>query len=134
MTTANLRIDADAKQRPSAAVRVRRSCASFGVLIGVTDEVTLAGDPELQAQGVGALLPYGGEGGIRPEQADRLRLILAQLARGSGSGRHGASRPEVAQLKGDRKGTSSVTVSGNWRVTFSFDGKDALDVDYEDYH
>jgi len=29
---------------------------------------------------------------------------------------------------------SPYAVSGNWRVTFSFDGKDALDVDYEDYH
>jgi proteic killer suppression protein len=38
------------------------------------------------------------------------------------------------QLKGDRKGTWPVTVSGNWRVTFSFNGKDADDVDYEDYH
>ena len=27
-----------------------------------------------------------------------------------------------------------VQVSGNWRVTFSFEGKDAQDVDYEDYH
>jgi hypothetical protein len=38
------------------------------------------------------------------------------------------------ELKGDRKGTWSVTVSGNWRITFSFEGKDAVDVDYEDYH
>ena len=28
----------------------------------------------------------------------------------------------------------SVSVSGNWRVTFAFDGKDAVLVDYEDYH
>ena len=38
------------------------------------------------------------------------------------------------ELKGDRKGAWSVTVSGNWRVTFRFEGKDAIDVDYEDYH
>ena len=37
-------------------------------------------------------------------------------------------------LKGDRKGTRAVTVSGNWRVTFGFVGKDANAVDYEDYH
>ena len=23
---------------------------------------------------------------------------------------------------------------GNWRVTFAFEGNDAIDVDYEDYH
>jgi len=37
-------------------------------------------------------------------------------------------------LKGDRKGTWAVKVSGNWRVTFTFVGKDADRVDYEDYH
>jgi proteic killer suppression protein len=38
------------------------------------------------------------------------------------------------ELKGARKGTWSVTVSGNWRLTFTFKGADAYDVDLEDYH
>lgn len=38
------------------------------------------------------------------------------------------------ELKGERKGTYSVTVSGNWRVTFTFSARDAEDVDLEDYH
>ena len=38
------------------------------------------------------------------------------------------------ELKGDRKGTWSVTVSGNWRLTFTFEEGDAFDVDLEDYH
>lgn len=38
------------------------------------------------------------------------------------------------ELKGDRKGTWSVTVSGNWRLTFTFTEGDADDVDLEDYH
>lgn len=37
-------------------------------------------------------------------------------------------------LSGDRKGTWSVRVSGNWRVTFVFETGDAYVVDYEDYH
>ena len=37
-------------------------------------------------------------------------------------------------LKGNRKGTYSVTVSGNWRITFRFDGEHVVDVDLEDYH
>ena len=37
-------------------------------------------------------------------------------------------------LKGERKGIWAVKVSGNWRVTFTFVGKDADQVDYEDYH
>jgi len=27
-----------------------------------------------------------------------------------------------------------VWVSGNWRMTFEFEGEDAILVDYEDYH
>ena len=38
------------------------------------------------------------------------------------------------QWTGNRKGTYAVTVTGNWRITFRFDGKDAIDVDLEDYH
>lgn len=53
-----------------------------------------------------------------------------------------AARPEDVnqpgwrfhQLSGDRAGTYSVTVSGNWRITFKFDGEDATEVDLEDYH
>lgn len=41
---------------------------------------------------------------------------------------------ELPALKGTRKGVWSVWVSGNWRVTFKFDGVDAEVVDYEDYH
>jgi proteic killer suppression protein len=37
-------------------------------------------------------------------------------------------------LQGPRKGTWSVTVSGNWRVTFRFVAPNVLAVDYEDYH
>lgn len=38
------------------------------------------------------------------------------------------------ELKGERRGTWTVRVSGNWRITFKFEGEDAVDVDYEDYH
>ena len=37
-------------------------------------------------------------------------------------------------LKGQDKGRFTVDASGNWRVTFGWDGKDAVDVDLEDYH
>ncbi len=41
---------------------------------------------------------------------------------------------KLHRLVGDRKGTWAVSVSGNWRVTFQFIGKDADAIDYEDYH
>jgi proteic killer suppression protein len=37
-------------------------------------------------------------------------------------------------LKGDLKGFYSVRVSGNWRIIFRFEGENAVDVDYIDYH
>jgi proteic killer suppression protein len=37
-------------------------------------------------------------------------------------------------LEGKLKGHWAVTVNGNWRLTFSFEGEDAILVDYQDYH
>lgn len=37
-------------------------------------------------------------------------------------------------LVGDRKGRYAVDASGNWRVTFGWDGQDVIEVDLEDYH
>ncbi|MGQ0571966.1 MAG: type II toxin-antitoxin system RelE/ParE family toxin [Armatimonadota bacterium] len=76
----------------------------------------------------------GSKAGIQAKHADRLRLILASL--------HAATTPQdinlpglsLHELKGDRKGTWAVKVSGNWRVTFVFRGEHAESVDYEDYH
>ena len=40
------------------------------------------------------------------------------------------------QLTGDRKGTWSLSVTKNWRLTFRIDHKEIeiIDLDYEDYH
>ena len=40
------------------------------------------------------------------------------------------------QLAGDRKGTWSLTVTRNWRITFRIDDSSdvIVDLDYEDYH
>ena len=37
-------------------------------------------------------------------------------------------------LKGNKKGTYAVTVSGNWRITFQFNDDGAAEVNLEDYH
>lgn len=43
---------------------------------------------------------------------------------------------KVHQLSGDRKGTWSLTVTRNWRMTFRIDRSagEIIDLDYEDYH
>ena len=41
---------------------------------------------------------------------------------------------DLHELQGDRKGTWSIKVSGNWRLTFRFEDGEVYDVDLEDYH
>ena len=41
---------------------------------------------------------------------------------------------KLHSLQGDREGIWSVTVSGNWRITFEFKDGDAFILNYEDYH
>ncbi|MEA1967810.1 MAG: type II toxin-antitoxin system RelE/ParE family toxin [Thermodesulfobacteriota bacterium] len=41
---------------------------------------------------------------------------------------------KLHKLSGDKKNIWSVWISGNWRVTFQFDGVHAVVVDYQDYH
>ena len=38
------------------------------------------------------------------------------------------------KLTGSSKGRFAVSVSANWRITFTWQEQDAIDVDFEDYH
>ena len=46
----------------------------------------------------------------------------------------GSPSSRQAALRGALKGRWAVAVSGNLRLTFAFDGEDAIDIDLEDYH
>jgi len=76
----------------------------------------------------------GSRAGIQVSHAERIRLILGWLHAAEAARDMNLPGLHLHELKGKRKGTWSVRVSGNWRITFRFDGKDAVDVDYEDYH
>ena len=41
---------------------------------------------------------------------------------------------KLHHLHGELAGHYAVTVNGNWRMTFTFEGADAVLVDYLDYH
>ena len=41
---------------------------------------------------------------------------------------------KILPLQGNLVGFWSLTVKENWRIIFRFDGKDAYDIDYLDYH
>ena len=85
-------------------------------------------------KGLGKFFETGSKAGIQAQHADRLRLILGRL--GAATSPRDMALPGLSlhPLGGDRKGAWAVSVSGNWRVTFRFVGKDADAVDYEDYH
>ncbi len=72
--------------------------------------------------------------GVRPDHVNRLRVILARPHVSEGPGDMALPGLRLHPLKGDMKGYWAVSVSGNWRVVFRFDAKDAYDVDYLDYH
>jgi len=76
----------------------------------------------------------GSKAGIQPRHAVRLRLILAQLHQARTLDDMNIQTLRLHELKGNRKGTWSVTIQANWRITFRFIEGDAEVVDYEDYH
>jgi proteic killer suppression protein len=68
------------------------------------------------------------------QNIDRLRLVLFALNAAASPKDMDQPGFRFHALKGDRRGTFSVTVTGNYRVTFRWQGEDAVDVDLEDYH
>ena len=76
----------------------------------------------------------GTKSGIQAQHVDRLRLILGRLNAAVDPKDMDLPGLKLHELKGRRRGYWSVGVSGNWRVTFRFVGRDADAVDYEDYH
>lgn len=69
-----------------------------------------------------------------PEQADKVERILARLDEASETANMDLPGYRLRPLKGDLAGFWSVSVSGNWRIIFRFDGVHARDVDFVDYH
>lgn len=85
-------------------------------------------------KGLKRLFETGERRGVATELGDRLRRQLDVLNRARSTRDLDLPGYRLHQLKGNRAGTWSVTVSGNWRVTFTFEDEDAYDVDLEDYH
>ncbi len=85
-------------------------------------------------RGLERFFSTGSVSGIRAEHADRLRLILGRLNAATQPRDMNLPGLRLHPLKGQRRGTWAVKVSGNWRITFRLRGRDAELVDYEDYH
>ena len=85
-------------------------------------------------KGLAKFFATGSKAGIQPKHAAKLEEQLGVL--------NVATKAEDMNLPGwrwhplqsDLAGHWSVWVNGNWRLTFSFEGSDAILVDYQDYH
>jgi proteic killer suppression protein len=76
----------------------------------------------------------GTTAGIQAKPARRLRLILGRVNVAREPRDMGLPGLDLHPLKGERKGTWAVSVSGNWRITFAFSGPDVVNVEYAVYH
>jgi toxin HigB-1 len=72
---------------------------------------------------------------VRSDLVQRVRRILTALIAASDiKALHGPPGWRVHQLQGDRAGIWSISVSGNWRLTFEIRQGEICDLDLEDYH
>jgi len=99
--------------------------------MGYTGSVAITG---FRHKGLERFFATGARSGIQAKHAGRLRLILGRLNVATSALDMDLPGLDLHELRGPRKGTWAVKVSGNWRVTFTCAGKNVGRVDYEDYH
>lgn len=85
-------------------------------------------------QGLKRLFEQGDASKIRADQVNRIKDVLAHLDQAVRPADLNLPGYPLHALKGKLKGVWSVTISGNWRITFRFADGDVSDVDLVDYH
>lgn len=85
-------------------------------------------------KGLRKFFETGSTSGIQAAHAKRLRMQLAALETAQTVEDMDVPGFRLHPLKGKLRGRWSVTVNGNWRLTFEFQDGNAYVLDYEDYH
>jgi len=85
-------------------------------------------------KGLRRFFETGTTSGIQPSHARRLRMQLAALETTSTVEDMDIPGFRLHALKGSLRGRWSISVNGNWRLTFEFRDGNAHVLDYEDYH
>ena len=85
-------------------------------------------------KGLQRFFEKGSKSGIEAQHERRLRLMLSRLDDATTATDMNAPGWKLHSLKGDLKGHWAVWVDGNRRLTFAFEGRNAVLVDYQDYH
>jgi toxin HigB-1 len=86
-----------------------------------------------RSKGLKELFEYGRTAKIGRRFQDRA-LELLDLIEAANELRDFSGVADFHGLKGDRAGTYSMHVNGNWCITFKFVDGDAYEVHFEDYH
>lgn len=85
-------------------------------------------------KGLKLLFEKGDSKKIKSDFVRKIENILTRLHATKEIRDMNAPGLNLHQLKGNKKGTWSVTVKKNWRITFSFENGDVYNVNFEDYH
>jgi len=85
-------------------------------------------------KGLRTLFETGSTAGVQASHSKRLRFQLAALDTAHVIEDMDIPGFRLHPLKGAMKGRWSITVNGNWRITFEFKDGNAYVLDYEDYH
>ena len=85
-------------------------------------------------KGLKLLYEKGDRRRVSSEYADKVERILARLDEATEPGNMDLPGFRLHSLRGKLAGYWSVSVSGNRRIIFRFDGANACDVDLVDYH
>jgi proteic killer suppression protein len=85
-------------------------------------------------KGLEAFFETGSKAGIQPHHAPKLRKQLLRLDLAISPDDMNAPGWNLHPLTANLAGHYSISVNGNWRMTFTFDGENAVLVDYQDYH
>ena len=88
----------------------------------------------IKHKGLRRLYEKNDRSGIRADLVEKAQKILSVLEAANGPEDMALPLLRFHSLSGDRRGTYSVTVKANWRVTFRFQDGAARDVNLEDYH
>lgn len=105
-----------------------------GIVARRTTHYNAAMIKSFRHKGLERLFREGSKAGIQAAHANRLRLQLAALDQAVGPLDMSSPAWKLHQLKGDLHAHWAITVNGNWRMVFLFEGTDAVLVDYLDYH
>lgn len=85
-------------------------------------------------KGLEGFFKTGSKAGIQASHAKRLRLQLGRLSKALVPDDMNLPGWKLHPLKGELKGHWAVWVDKNWRLSFTFKGEHALEVNYLDYH